>query len=54
MEPYKRAQDVEWRGHLHGSGCLSARAMDTGFPTVVWHLCSRLGVAVTLPVLAGV
>ena len=25
--------------HLHGTGCLSARPMDTGFPTVVWCLC---------------
>ena len=24
--------------HLHGTGCLSARAMDTGLPTVVWRL----------------
>ena len=27
-----------WISHLHGAGCLSARAMDTGFPTVVWSL----------------
>ena len=30
-------------GHLHGTGCLSARAMDTGFPTVAWRLYLGLG-----------
>ena len=39
MQPYPRAPDLVWPGHLHGTGCLSARAMDTGFPTVVWYLC---------------
>ena len=39
MQPYPRAPDLVWRGHLHGTGCLSARAMDTGLPTVVWCLC---------------
>ena len=34
-----------WPGHLHGTGCLSARAMDTGFPTVVWCLYLSLGCA---------
>ena len=40
MQPYPRAPDLVWPGHLHGSGCLSARAMDTGFPIVVSRLCS--------------
>ena len=40
-------------------GCLSARAMDTGFPIVVWCLCLGRGSAwvwasVTPPALAGV
>ena len=39
MQPYFRSLDLVWPGHLHGTGCLSARAMDTGFPTVVWCLC---------------
>ena len=43
MQPYPRAPDLVWPGHLHGGGCLSAWAMDTGFPTVVWRLCSGLG-----------
>ena len=59
MQPYPRAPDLVWPGHLHGTGCLSARAMDTGFPTVVWRLCLRLGgawvwVSVTPPALPGV
>ena len=36
MQPYPRSPDLVWPGHLHGTGCLSARAMDTRFPTVVW------------------
>ena len=59
MQPYPRAPDLVWPGHLHGKGCLSARAVGTGFPTVVWRL--RLGpvggwvrVFLTPPVLAGV
>ena len=32
-----------WPGQLHGKGCLSARAVDTGLPTVVWRLCSGSG-----------
>ena len=43
MQPYPRSPDLVWPGHLHGTGCLSARAMDTGFPTVVWRLCLGLG-----------
>ena len=33
MQPYPRSPDLVWPGHLHGSGCLSARAVGTGFPT---------------------
>ena len=59
MQPYTRSPDLIWPGHLHRRGCLSARAMDTGFPTVVWRLCLGPGcawvwVSVTLPALAGV
>ena len=34
MQAYPRAPDLVWPGHLHGTGCLSARAVGTGFPTV--------------------
>ena len=34
MQPYPRSPDLVWPGHLHGTGCLSARAVGTGFPTV--------------------
>ena len=34
MQPYARAPDLVWPGHLHGTGCLGARAVGTGFPTV--------------------
>ena len=34
MQPYPLAPDLVWPGHLHGTGCLSARAVGTGFPTV--------------------
>ena len=54
MQPYPRAPDPVLPGHLHGTGCLSARAMDTRFRTVVWRLCLGLGFAVTPPILAGV
>ena len=33
MQPYPRSPDLVWPGHLHGTGCLSARAVGTGFPT---------------------
>ena len=51
--------DLVWPGHLHGTGCLSARAVGTGFPTVVRRLCLGLvggwvWVLLTPPVLAGV
>ena len=53
------APDLVLPGHLHDTGCLSARAMNTGFPIVVWHLCLGPGcalvwVSVTQPALAGV
>ena len=54
MQPYPQSLDLFWASHLHGTGCLSARAMDTGFPIVVWCLCLGLGSAVTPPFLAGV
>ena len=59
MQPYHRAPVLLWLGHPHGTGCLSARAMDTGFPTAVWGLCSGPGcawvwISVTPPALAGV
>ena len=41
-------------GRPHGRGCLSARARNTGLPTVVWRLCLGLGFVVTPPILAGV
>ena len=59
MQPYPWSPDLVWPGQLQGTGCLSARALDTGFPTVVWCLCLGPGcgwvwVLVTPPVLAGV
>ena len=59
MQPYPRSPDLAWPGQLHGTGCLSARAVDTGFPTVVRRLCLGPGcgwvwVLLTPPVLAGV
>ena len=59
MEPYPRSPDLVWPGHLHGTGCLSARAVGTGFPTVVRRLClgqvcGWVWVLLTPPVLAGV
>ena len=59
MQPYPRSPDLVWPGHLHGTGCLSAGAVGTGFPTVVWRLCLGLGcgwvwVLLTPPVLSGV
>ena len=58
MQPYPRAPHLVLPGQLHGTGCLSARTVDIGFPTVVWRLCSGPGcgwvwVQVTPPVLAG-
>ena len=59
MQPYPRSPDLVWPGHLHGTGCLSARAVGTGFPTVVRRLClgpvgGWVWVLLTPPVLAGV
>ena len=54
MQPNPRSPDLVWPGHLHGTGCLSARARNSGFPIVVWCLCLGLGSAVTPPFLAGV
>ena len=59
MQPYPRALDLFSPGQLHGTGCLSARAMDAGFATVVWRVClgpvcGWVWVSVTLPALAGV
>ena len=59
MQPYPRAPDLVSPGHLHGTGCLSARAVGTGFATVVWRLClgpvgGWVRVLLTPPVLAGV
>ena len=59
MQPYPRSPDLVWPGHLHGTGCLSARAVGTGFPTVVRCLClgpvrGWVWVLLTPPVLAGV
>ena len=59
MQPYPRSLDLVWLGHLHGTGCLSARAVGTGFPTVVRRLCLGPGcgwvwVLLTPPVLVGV
>ena len=41
-------------GHLHRTGCPSARAMDTGFPIVVRYLRLGLGSAVTPLFLPGI
>ena len=59
MQPYPRSPDLVWPGHLHGTGCLSARAVGTGIPTVVRRLClvpfcGRVWVLLTPPVLAWV
>ena len=59
MQPYPRSPDLVWPGHLHGTGCFSARAVGTGFPTVVRRLClgpvgGWVWVLLTSPVLAGV
>ena len=35
-----------WPGDLHGTCCLSARAMNTVFPTVVWDMRLVLGFAI--------
>ena len=47
MQPYLRAPGHVWPGHMYGTGCLSARAMDTGFPTVELRVRSGSGFAAT-------
>ena len=59
MPPYPRSPDLVWPGHVHGTGCLSARTVGTGLPTVVRRLClgpvrGWVWVLLTPPVLAGV
>ena len=54
MQPYPLFPGDVWPGHLHGAGCLSARAMDAGFPTVVSCLCLGLRFALILPIWADV
>ena len=59
MQPYPRSPDLIWPGHLHGTGCLSARAVGTGFPTAVRRIClgpvcRGVWVLLTPPVPAGV
>ena len=59
MQPYPRSPDLVWPGHLHGTGCLSDRAVGTGFPTVLRRLSlgpvgGWVWVLLTPPVLAGV
>ena len=59
MQPYPWSPDLLWPGHLHGTGCLSAPAVGTGFPTVVRRLClgpfcGWVWVLLTPPVLAWV
>ena len=54
MEHYPGAQDLFWPGHLHGTGCLSARAIDTWCLTIVSRLCLCLGFTVTSPISSGV
>ena len=52
MQPYPRSPDLVWPGHLHGTGCLSARAVGTGFPTVGLRLCLGPGCCWVLVLLA--
>ena len=63
MQPYPRAPGHVWPGHLHGAGCLSARAMGTRFPTSLLLLPCRLSLlsqthipicACSPPLVAGV
>ena len=58
MQPCPGSPDLVLPGHLHGTGCLSARAVGTGFPTVVrrfclGRVCRWVWVLLTPPVLAG-
>ena len=59
MQAYPRAPDLVWVGHLHGTGCLSARAIGTGLPIFVWRLsmgpgCAWVWVPVNPSAFAGV
>ena len=58
MQPYPRSPDLVWPGQLHGTGCLSAWAVGTGFPTLrrlcLGPVCGLVWVLLTLPFLAGV
>ena len=54
MQPYPPAPDLFWPGHLHGTGCLSVRAMDTWFATVVRRAYLGWGLAVFWPFLVEV
>ena len=59
MQPCPRSQDLVSPGHLHGTCCLIARAVGTGFPTVVRRLClgpvcGWVWFLLTPPVLAAV
>ena len=54
MQPYPRSPDLVWLGHLHGTGCLSTRALDTRFLAVEWRLCFGLCFTVTRLILVGV
>ena len=49
MQPYPRAPDLVWPGHLHWTGCHTVRAMDTGFPTVVWRPRFGMGLVLRWP-----
>ena len=59
MQPYPGSPDLVWPGHLHGTGCLSARAMDrVSYCCVVFvfgsGLCFGSGFGCAPPLLAGV
>ena len=57
MQPYPRSPDLVWPGHLHGTGCLSARAVGTGFSyccaAFVFGSGWRLGVGFVNPASPG-
>ena len=54
MQPYPRSLDLVWPGHVNATGCLSVRAIDTGFPTVVWRTRLVLGLVLSWPLLVWV
>ena len=53
MQPYPQVLGNVGPGKLPGAGCLSARAMDTQFPTVVWRVRLGLPFSSTLLFWAG-